>query len=98
MKIIVLLAAMTRGGIDLFQSLLDKHSQITQLPGKFYIDEFLEKVKNQKNSEKIAKIFIENYSEYFDSRLNKVERHNYPREKKNEFYIINKNLFTHKNL
>ena len=70
MKIIVLLAAMTRGGIDLFRSLLDKHSQITQLPGKFYIDEFLEGEKS-KNSEKIAKIFIENYSEYFDSDLTK---------------------------
>ena len=45
MKIVVLLAAMTRGGIDLFQSLLDNHSEILQLPGKFYIDEFLKKLK-----------------------------------------------------
>ena len=41
MKIIVLLAGMTRGGIDLFQSLLDNHPQISQLPGKFYVDDFL---------------------------------------------------------
>ena len=54
MKIVVLLAAMTRGGIDLFQSLLDNHSEILQLPGKFYIDEFLKKIKNKNNLERIS--------------------------------------------
>ena len=61
MKIVVLLAAMTRGGIDLFQSLLDNHSEILQLPGKFYIDEFLKKIKNKNNNSEIAQEFINCY-------------------------------------
>lgn len=96
MKIIVLLAAMTRGGIDLFQSLLDKHSQISQFPGKFFVDEFLEKIKSEKNNLKIARKFIENHEEYFDSRLNVVERHDCLGENKNEFYLVNKDKFIKK--
>jgi hypothetical protein len=95
MKIVVLLAAMTRGGIDLLQSLLDKHPEISQLPGKFYIDEFLEKINNKNNYE-IAQQFIDCYPEYFDSRLNIVERHNFLGQNKNEFYLIDKNKFIKK--
>ena len=70
MKIIVLLAGMTRGGIDLFQSLLDNHPQISQLPGKFYVDDFLKKIDKNFTSNQIADLFIKEYKEYFDSRLN----------------------------
>lgn len=93
MKIVVLLAAMTRGGIDLFQSLLDKHSQISQLPGKFYIDEFLKKIRLEQDNEKIALAFIKNYKEYFDSRLNLVERHDQLGPNKNEFYKVDEENF-----
>ena len=96
MKIVVLLAAMTRGGIDLFQSLLDNHSEILQLPGKFYIDEFLKKIKNKNNNSEIAQEFINCYQEYFDSRLNIVERHNFLGQNKDEFYFIDKDKFIKK--
>ena len=96
MKIVVLLAAMTRGGIDLFQSLLDNHSEILQLPGKFYIDEFLKKIKNKKVNSEIAQEFINCYQEYFDSRLNIVERHNFLGQNKDEFYFIDKDKFIKK--
>ena len=94
MKIIVLLAATTRGGIDFLQSLLDKHTQVLQLPGKFYVDEFLKKIENNKNNNwQIAKLFIELNKEFFDSRLNLVERHDKLGIDKNEFYKVNEKIF-----
>ena len=96
MKIVVLLAGMTRGGIDLFQSLLDSHPQISQLPGKFYVDDFLKKIDKNFASNQIADLFIKDYKEYFDSRLNIVERHNNLGPKKNEFYIVDKYKFKEK--
>ena len=43
MKIIVLLAATTRGGIDFLQSLLDSHPQIATFNGHFAVySEFFE--------------------------------------------------------
>ena len=96
MKIIVLLAAMTRGGIDLLQSLLDKHTQFSQFPGKFYIDEFLKKIKDENDNLKIVKHFIDDHKEYFDSKLNVVERHNCLGKNRNEFYLINKDKFIKK--
>ncbi len=96
MKIIVLLAGMTRGGIDLFQSLLDNHPQVSQLPGKFYVDDFLKKINKNFTSNQIADLFIKEYKEYFDSRLNIIERHNNLGPKKNEFYIIDEYKFKNK--
>ncbi len=93
MKIVVFLAAMTRGGVDFFQSLLDEHPQISQLPGSFYVDEFFEKIENQTNLESIAKAFISSNESYFDSRHSILERHNSLGSDKNEFYIINEDSF-----
>ena len=93
MKLIILLAGMTRSGVDFFQSLLDRHTEIAQLPGFFYVDDFLKKIINIKKPEEIAKIFVESYEEYFDSRLSIIERHNYLGEKKNEFYTVDKVSF-----
>ena len=93
MKILVALAVSTRGGIDFFQSLLDKHSQISQFPGEIYIDDLLIKFKNTKSADEISDIFIENYQRYFDSSLGKVERHDYLGVNKNQFYKVSKIKF-----
>ena len=93
MKILVALAVSTRGGIDFFQSLLDKHSQISQFPGEIYIDDLLIKFKNTKSADEISDIFIENYQRYFDSSLGKVERHDYLGDNKNQFYKVSKIKF-----
>ena len=96
MKIIVLLAGMTRGGIDLLQSLFDKHSQISQFPGKFYVDDFLKKTSSEKNPENISNIFLREYPEYFNSKLNIIEKHNKLGKNKDESYCIDKNIFIKK--
>ena len=53
MKLIIILASMSRAGIDFFQSLLDRHTQISQLPGKFFIDDYkyMEANKNRNYDE-----------------------------------------------
>ncbi len=94
MKLVVILAGMTRGGIDFFQSLLDKHSQISQLPGKFYIDEYIQKTKKDTSALSLARVFIECYPEYFNSKLASEERHNSLGQNKDEYYTVNKNQFT----
>lgn len=94
MKLIVLLPINVRSGLEFFQSLLDGHDQIAQLPGSFYVDEFLTKIRKIKNLDLIAHTFIDTYSEYFDSRLNsEIERHDRLGVNKNEFYIVNKVTF-----
>lgn len=93
MKIIILLAGMSRGGTDLFQSLLDKHVQISQLPGSFYVDEFLKKIKKTNKSDEIANQFIKDYEEYFNSKLNVKERHDSLGLSKSESYQVDKNEF-----
>lgn len=96
MKIIVILAGVTRGGIDFFQSLLDGHKQISQLPGKFYIDEFFDEIKYKKKPDQISTTFIEKYSEYFDSRLDNVENHSKLGVNRNEHYKVDKKKFSKK--
>ncbi|OUV61089.1 MAG: hypothetical protein CBC82_07040 [Cellvibrionales bacterium TMED122] len=93
MKIVVILACMSRAGIDFFQSLLDGHSEISQLPGSFYADEFLKKIKNKTDAKNIAETFVSMHEHFFDSRLNKLERHDYLGDNKNEYYLINKKEF-----
>ena len=93
MKLLILLPANVRSGVDFFQSLLDDHQQISQLPGFFYIDEFLNNINEFKNFDDVAKRFIELYENYFDSRKNKIERHNCLGVSKNEFYTVDKNKF-----
>ena len=92
MKIVVLISG-GRTGSDFFQSLLDGHPEISQFPGIFFFDEFLLKLQREKNIEKIANIFVENYKHFFDSRLNLRERHNMLGDDRNDFFIINANLF-----
>jgi len=92
MKIFVLITG-GRTGSGFLHSILDGHSQICQLPGEFFFDEFFENVKTQKSSLKIASLFCKEYKYFFDSRHNKFERFNKLGEKKNEYFLINKNKF-----
>ena len=92
MKILVLIAG-GRAGIDFFQSLLDGHAEISQFPGIFFYDEFWLKSRNVNQSENIAKMFINDYKHFFDSRTNLLERHNTLGKDKKSFYLVNKDLF-----
>ena len=51
---LILLAAGPRGGLDLFQSLLDNHDEILQFPGIIHINEKLRKILSHKSKKKIA--------------------------------------------
>lgn len=88
MKLIIALSASTRGGIDFFQSLLDKHSQISQFPGEIYIDELLMDLKDVKSIDKISDIFVNKYKRYFNSSISIIEKHNQLGKNKNQFYNI----------
>ena len=92
MKIIVLIGG-GRSGIDFLQSLFDQHPEILQLPGVFYFDKFWKEVKNEKNIGVISKKFIQDYEKFFDSRLNKMERHYMLGRDKNSYYTVKKNVF-----
>ena len=59
MKIIVLIGG-GRTGIDFLQSLFDQHSEVSQLPGVFYFDEFWKDIKNENNLKFIIKQKEEN--------------------------------------
>ena len=95
MKFLILIGG-GRAGIDLFQSLLDNHPQISQFPGVFNWHDFYSKIKNSNKPEQIYKEFIKRYSMFFDSRKNKLERHDKLGNKKNEFYFIDKKIFVKK--
>ena len=94
MKIVVLIAG-GRTGSDFFQSLLDGHPEISQLPGIFDFDSFWSKLKSKKenNLETICKTFTEDYVRFFDSRVNKKERHHMLGRQKNGFFTVDKNFF-----
>jgi hypothetical protein len=93
MKTIILLGASARSGVEFFQSLLDGHKEISQLPGYFYIDIFLKDIAINEDAHIIAQKFIKFIPEFFDSRLSIIERHNYLGINKNEFYVVNQELF-----
>lgn len=94
MKIVVILPALPRAGIDFFQSLLDSHPEVCQLPGYFYFDEFWLKSKNENKPDNVARLFINDYKHFFDSRLNLLERHYMLGKDKKSFFLVNKELFT----
>ena len=92
MKTIILIAG-GRAGSDFFQSLLDGHAEISQLPGVFFYDDFWKKLQNERDAKKIAEMFINENKHFFDSRKNLRERHNILGDKKNGFYIVDKDFF-----
>ena len=92
MKIIALLAA-GRAGADFLQSLFDGHPEVSQLPGYFNINEFLNNSSNDTSLESIAGKFINNNEKFFDSRKNLIERHNMLGEDRKSFYLISRDTF-----
>ena len=92
MKVLVLVAG-GRAGSDLFQSLLDEHSQILQFPGMLEINKNFLDLINLKNYYEIPIRFIKLYPHFFNSKLNKIERHDSLGKNRNKFYKINTNIF-----
>ena len=82
-----------RSGADLFQSLLDNHDQILQFPGYILFNKDLLNVITQDNKKDIAQIFCKIYPHFFDSRINKTERHHQLGLKKNEYFTVDKKKF-----
>ena len=92
MKVVVIFPY-GRSGSDLLQSLFDNHKEISQFPGAFLWPKFYTKIQSEKNLQKIAELFIEDYKFCLDSRLNKIERHDQLGEKKNSFFLVKEDLF-----
>ena len=90
---VLLLAAGGRAGSDLFHSLLDEHSQILQFPGKLRIDRNFLDLINLKNYHEIPVRFIKLYPLFFNSKLNKLERHDSLGKNRKKFYKVNTNVF-----
>ena len=92
MKFIIILAG-GRSGSDFLQSLFDGHSQVMQFPGVFKFTKLFAKILDEKNPDKISHMFCDLYPHFFDSRLQKMERHNMLGKNKNSFYYVNKHIF-----
>jgi hypothetical protein len=93
---IIAIIGFGRSGMDFLQSLFDKHPQISQFPGEFFFGKFYTEVEKKTCKKEIAELFIKKHLYFFDSRLNLTERHNSLGNKKNEFFLIKKNLFKKK--
>ena len=75
MKIAIIMAG-GRSGSDFLQSLFDGHPEVMQFPGILkFTNKFLE-IFNKKSPQDIASFFIKTNKQFFDSRINKIERHN----------------------
>jgi len=95
MKIILLVTG-GRGGADFFQGLLDGHTQILQFPGDIHQShENILKVLSLKKPIEIANKFISTYPHFFNSKLNKLERHHNLGPRRNKFYKLSKKKFIH---
>ena len=92
MKVIGLLSC-GRSGADLFQSLLDSHEEILQFPGYLIFDSKLFNILSITNKGEIAENFCEEYPQFFDSRINKVERHHQLGPKKNDYFFVSRKKF-----
>ena len=92
MKVLLLVAG-GRGGSDFFQGLLDGHDQILQFPGILRANyEFL-KIFDTKSFNEISEKFINYAPIFFDSRKNKLERHDRLGKNRNQYYTVNKEKF-----
>ena len=92
MKILLLVTG-GRGGSDFFQGLLDGHSQILQFPGILTIDRNFDEMLNLQDPNEISKKFINTFPHFFNSKLNKIERHAHLGKKRNKSYKISKIKF-----
>jgi hypothetical protein len=85
-----------RSGMDFLQSLFDGHPNISQFPGYFFFDKFWELIKNIKNLDNIADIFIKEHERFFNSKVHLIERHDQLGEGKNESFVVDKKVFKDK--
>ena len=92
MKFVIIITG-GRSGSDFLQSLFDGHPQIMQFPGIFRFTKLFAKTLEEKNPDKISHMFCDLYPHFFDSRLQKIERHDMLGKYKNNFYKVNKHLF-----
>ena len=90
---LILLAAGGRAGSHFFHSLLDEHPQILQFPGSIRVDNNLKLILDTKDLKKKAKLFIKFYPEFFNSKLNTLERWDRLGEKKQSDFKVNKKDF-----
>ena len=86
---VLLLVAGGRAGSDLFHSLLDEHSQILQFPGMLEINRNFLDLINLKNYHEIPVRFIKLYPLFFNSKHNKIERHDGLGKNRKKFYKKN---------
>lgn len=84
-----------RCGQDLFVSLLDEHNEILQFPSFVTFNKELLNVLSLKSKGEIAEKFSKLYPLFFDSRINKIERHDQLGPKKNQYYTVDIKKFTH---
>ena len=92
MKVLLLVAG-GRAGSDLFHSLLDEHSQILQFPGMLAINRNFLDLINLKNYHEIPVRFTKLYPLFFNSKLDKMDRHNSLGKNRKKFYKVNTNVF-----
>ena len=92
MKVLLLVAG-GRAGSDLFHSLLDEHSQILQFPGMLAINRNFLDLINLKNYHEIPVRFTKLYPLFFNSKLDKMDRHNSLGKNRKKFYKVNANVF-----
>jgi len=82
-----------RTGSDFFQSLTDGHPEILQFPGKFLFDEFWNLINSDNSNNYISELFCNEYSYFFNSQLNTIERLHQLGEDKNKFFTVDLVLF-----
>ena len=90
---VVLLVAGVRAGSDLFHSLLDEHSQILQFPGHLKVTRGFIDMINRKNYHEIPVRFTKLFPHFFNSKLDKLERHDSLGKNRKKFYKVNTNVF-----
>ena len=93
MKAIVLVTG-GRGGSDFFQGLLDKQEEILQIPAILRINKEFIEIFNSRNNREISEKFIRYVPLIFDSKKNKIERHDKLGPKRNKHYKVNKEKFS----
>lgn len=89
---LVLLVTGGRGGSDFFQGHLDDHKEIIQFPGILRIEPKFIKLLNS-DYKLIAKKFTKFAPIFFDSRLNKIERHDKLGKTRDQFYTVDRKKF-----
>ena len=92
---IVMIVSGGRNGSLFFQSLLDGHPQILQLPGIFQLDDFLNALEEcEENS--AGELFVQMYPEFFDSRRNTRDRMGQLGADKDQYFSVSPTKFKRK--